>query len=77
MFPVMQATLFPLSDAREPVPEAELVAFLRRAIGEARGGRLTREAELYLAGVCAEALVDRLALAGRVVLRGTTAEKTA
>lgn len=69
MFFAMQSALFPLSDPVVPVPEAELVAFLARAVAETRSGRMTREAEAYLAGVCAEALVDRLVLAGLVVVR--------
>lgn len=65
----MQTQLFPAAPAAEPVPQAELLEFLSHAIRSSRGGRLNREAELYLAGVSAEALADQLALAGYVVTR--------
>lgn len=61
MFPFMeQRSLFP--DTRHDATDAEVVAALRIAI--ARGGRLPRLAELYLAGVGAEYLVDELREAG-------------
>lgn len=65
----MRPSLFPYPPTTEPIPDAELVALLACAICEARGGRLSREAEGFLAGVCAEVLADRLALAGVVVVR--------
>jgi hypothetical protein len=63
------APLFPEIDRSEPVPEAELAAILAAAILDGKGGRMTRDAEVFLAGVCAEFLVDRLALAGVEVVR--------
>ena len=53
----------------ERVPDEELAAILAAAILDGKGGSMTREAEAYLAGVAAEFLVDRLALAGMVVVR--------
>jgi hypothetical protein len=53
----------------ETVPEAELAAVLAAAIRDGKGGTMTREAELFLAGVSADFLVDRLALAGFLVVR--------
>ena len=53
----------------EPVPDDELERILTAAIVDGKGGGMTREAEVYLAGVCAAFLVDRLALAGLVVMR--------
>ncbi|MGA9014788.1 MAG: hypothetical protein WB509_20045 [Acetobacteraceae bacterium] len=35
----------------------------------AAAGRLSRQADVYLAGVCAEHLVDRLRAAGRLVIQ--------
>jgi hypothetical protein len=37
--------------------------------GRTRGGRLTREGEAFLTGICADYLVDRLELAGVKVVR--------
>jgi hypothetical protein len=53
----------------EVVTEDELAAVLAGAIRDGRAGTMTREAELFLAGVSAVFLVDRLALAGLVVVR--------
>jgi hypothetical protein len=53
----------------ETVPEEELAAVLAAAIRDGRSGTMTREAELFLASVSAEFLVDRLALAGFSVVR--------
>ncbi len=53
----------------EAVSEEELAAVLAAAIRDGRAGTMTREAELFLAGVSADFLVDRLALAGLVVVR--------
>lgn len=53
----------------EPIPDDELAAILAAAILDGRDGRMTRDAEGYLAGVCAEYLVDRLALAGVLAVR--------
>jgi hypothetical protein len=47
----------------------ELTAALAAAIQLGGGGKLTREADGYMAGVCAERLTDQLALAGFVFLR--------
>jgi hypothetical protein len=55
-----QPSLFP--DTRHDATDAEVVSALRVAI--ARGGRLPRFAELYLASISAEYLVDALRSAG-------------
>jgi hypothetical protein len=53
----------------EPVPWEEVEATLTEAIRSSAGGQMTRHAEVYLAGVCAKHLTDRLALAGFVVIQ--------
>ena len=65
----MQPALFPSGEATEPVPDEDVVAILAAAIRDAKGGRMTREAEIFMASLCAEHLVDRLALAGVTVVR--------
>ena len=50
-----------------PLSNDQLVTELAKAIRS--GGRLTREADLYLAGVCAAHVAERLAIAGLVVMR--------
>jgi hypothetical protein len=60
-----QRSLFP--DPRPTLNDDELVAVLREAI--ARGGRLSRFADLYLNTVCAEHLADQLHIAGLAVVR--------
>jgi hypothetical protein len=61
-----------MSESRpEAIPEEELAAIIAAAILDGKGGRMSRDAEGYLAGVCAEYLVDRLALAGVVAVRDT------
>jgi hypothetical protein len=55
----------------EPIPDAELAAILAAAILDGRGGSMTRDASMFLASVCADYLVDRLALAGVVAVRLT------
>jgi hypothetical protein len=39
--------------APEPVPDDELASILMAAIIDGKGGGTTREAEVFLAGVCA------------------------
>jgi hypothetical protein len=56
-------------DGVEIVPDAEVAAVLTAAICDGRAGTMTREAEMFLAGACAAFLVDRMALAGLVVVR--------
>jgi hypothetical protein len=48
----------------EHIPDAELAATLG-----GRAGSMTRDASMFLASVCAEFLVERMALAGLVVVR--------
>jgi hypothetical protein len=60
----------------EPLPDAELAAILAAAILDGRGGSMTRDASLFLASVCADYLVDRLALAGLVVVRAALSRGT-
>ena len=53
----------------EAVTDEELAAVLAAAIRDGKAGTMTREAAVYLAGVSADFLVDRLALAGFAVVR--------
>ena len=48
--------------------QAEIVRILAAAIRDGGGGGMTRMADGYLAGLCAEHIADRLALAGVVCL---------
>ena len=57
--------LFDLS--HEELSDEEIAAVLRQSIAAA--GRLSRQADLFLAGVCAEHLVDGLRAAGLLVVR--------
>ncbi len=56
----------------QPVPEAEAVLVLAQAIRCGKGEGMTREAEVYLAGVSATFLVRHLALTGWVFARRST-----
>jgi hypothetical protein len=58
-------TLFPMMPPG--LSDDEIAAILRRAIC-GRGGRGGREADLYLATLSAERLVDELRLVGAVVI---------
>jgi hypothetical protein len=51
----------------EELSDEEIAAILRQSIAAA--GRLSREADLFLAGVSAEHLVDGLRAAGLLVIR--------
>ena len=51
----------------EELSDEEVVAVLRQSIAAA--GRLSRQADLFLAGVCAQHLVDSLREAGLLVMR--------
>jgi hypothetical protein len=53
----------------EPIPDDELAAILAATILDGRGGSMTRDASMFQASVCADYLVDRLALAGVVGMR--------
>jgi hypothetical protein len=53
----------------EPVSGDELAAVLAAAIRDGKNGTMPREAEVFLATVSAEFLVDRTAQAGLVVMR--------
>jgi hypothetical protein len=53
----------------EPAAWEEVEATLAEAIRSSAGGQMTRNAEVFLAGVCARHLSDHLALAGFVVMR--------
>ena len=55
----------------ETVDWAKVEAALAEAIRSSAGGQMTRNAEVFLAGVCAKHLTDHLALAGFVVVRPT------
>jgi hypothetical protein len=51
----------------EELPDEEVAAILRQVLQGA--GRLPRTADVYLAGTCAEHLVDGLRAAGVLVVR--------
>jgi len=53
----------------EPASAEEVAAALADAIRSSAGGRMSRHAEVFLAGVCAQHLTEHLALAGFVFLR--------
>jgi hypothetical protein len=53
--------------AQQELSDEELAAVLRQAI--AGGGRLSRQADVFLAGICAEHLVEGLRAAGLFVAR--------
>lgn len=53
----------------EPADWAEVEATLAEAIRCSAGGQMTRNAEVFLASVCAKHLSDHLALAGFVLMR--------
>lgn len=55
------------AEPHEELSDKEIVDVLRQSIVNA--GRLPRHADLYLAGVCAEHLVDGLRAAGLLVKR--------
>jgi hypothetical protein len=55
------------AEPHEEVSDEEIVDVSRQSIINA--GRLPRHADLYLAGVCAEHLVDVLRAAGLLVVR--------
>ena len=53
----------------EPVSWEEIEAALTEAIRSSAGDQMTRGAEVFLAGICAKHLTDKLAAAGFVVAR--------
>jgi hypothetical protein len=53
----------------EELSDADIMAVLCEAMAMAGAGRLPRSADVYLAGICAEHLVDRLRAAGLQVIR--------
>jgi hypothetical protein len=60
-------TFMLFAEPNEELSDKEIVDVLRQSIVNA--GRLRRHADLYLAGVCAEHLVDGLRAAGLAVVR--------
>jgi hypothetical protein len=58
-----------ISPPLKPVSDAELAAILSAAISDSKCGAMTRRAEVFLATLCAEFLVERMATAGLVVMR--------
>jgi hypothetical protein len=52
---------------QQELSDEEVAAVLRQAI--AGGGRLSRQADVFLAGICADHLVDGLRDAGLIVAR--------
>jgi hypothetical protein len=62
-----QQNLFP--ETVRAATDEEVMAAFRIALS--RGGRLNRMADLYLASVCAEHLVDQLHIAGLRVVKDT------
>ena len=55
------------SPPHEELQDEEIAEVLRQSIANA--GRLPRHADVYLAGICAEHLVDGLRTAGLLVVR--------
>ena len=53
----------------EPARWEEVEAALAKAIRSSAGGQMTRAAEVFLAGICAKHLTDKLVLAGFVFMR--------
>ena len=53
----------------EPVTWEDVEAALAEAIRSSAGGQMTRNSEVFLAGVCAKHLAEKLALAGLMVMR--------
>ena len=53
---------------RVELTDAEVAAILRQSMASA--GRLPRHADVFLAGICAEHLVDGLRAAGLIPWRG-------
>jgi hypothetical protein len=53
----------------EPATWEEIEAAQTEAIRSSAGGQMTRNAEVFLAGICAKHLIDKLALAGFVFMR--------
>jgi hypothetical protein len=58
--PMIQGSFFP--EPWAAVPDDEVIELLREAI--ARGGRLSRSAEMLLCGLCAQHLIEALHGAG-------------
>ena len=57
---------------QEELTDEEVAAVLRQTFGRwASAGRLPRHADVWLAGICAEHLVDGLRAAGLLVVRPT------
>jgi hypothetical protein len=56
-----------LQPPQQELSDEEIAAVLRQAI--VRGGRLSRQADVFLASICAEHLVEGLGDAGLVVAR--------
>jgi hypothetical protein len=52
-----------------PASHAEITSVLTEAIRASAGGAMTRLGETFLAGLAAEHLAERLALAGYIVMR--------
>jgi hypothetical protein len=55
----------------QPASREDVEAALAEAIRSSAGGQMTRATEVFLAGVCAKHLTDKLALAGFVFMRRT------
>jgi hypothetical protein len=68
-FSTAAATIRPMLFETPPdeLSDEEIAAVLRQSIAAA--GRLSRLADVYLAGICAEHLVDGLRAAGLLVVR--------
>jgi hypothetical protein len=61
----------------EPAAPEEIETSLAEAIRASASGQMTRSAEVFLAGVCAEHLTVRLLLAGFVFMRRADGQATA
>jgi hypothetical protein len=60
--------MFDFSPFERATPE-EIETVLAEAIRSSAGGQMTRNTEVFLAGVCAKHLTDRLMLAGFMFMR--------
>lgn len=68
-FPGGEATIQPMlfETPYDELSDEEIAAVLRQSMASA--GHLSRRADVYLAGVCADHLVDAMRAAGLVVIR--------
>jgi hypothetical protein len=68
VLPCLRLALFEVSSF-EPATWEEVEAVLAEVIRSSAGGQMTLSAEVFLAGACAKHLIDKLVLAGFVLMR--------